>query len=385
MAGTKIDGMVAPGFEAARDAFAANFSREGAYQELGASFAAYHRGRLVVDLWGGFKDRAKSKPWTADTLANVWSTTKAITATAVALSVERGLIRYEDSVASVWPEFADAGKESITVAHVISHQAGLPGFAAPTTVDDQLDWEGCCAKLARQAPTWPPGTASSYHAMTYGWLAGEVVRRISGRSLGAFVHEHIARRIDGSLFIGLPESEEPRVAEMVAPEAMTDPASLPLPPPARMAVANPQQDPLAPNRRAWRKAEIPAANGHCDARSLARLFASFVNGGKNEAVRLLSPETIAQMTAPAAPSGRADMFLRFVDCWAMGFLLNTPGVYGPNKRAFGHSGWGGSFACADPDQEIAIGYVCNRMGPELVGDPRTQGLCHAVIGCAMHK
>jgi len=378
----KIEGTVAPGFEAARAAFAENFARAGDYEELGASFAAYHRGRLVVDLWGGFRDKAKTTGFTRDTLVNVWSTTKAITATAVALCVERGLVRYEDKVAAVWPEFAEAGKAEITLAHVMSHQAGLPGFVEPTRVEDQLDWDSCCEKLARQKPAWPPGTASSYHAMTYGWLAGEVVRRVSGRSVGQFVADHLARRIEGSLFIGLPESEETRVAEMVAPASMIDPASLPLPPEARMAVSNPSQDPHFPNRRDWRAAEIPAANGHADALSLARLFSSFVSAGKSETPKLLAPETIARMTMPAAPPGRKDMLLQFVDCWAMGFLINTPGVYGPNKRAFGHSGWGGSFACADPDREIAIGYVCNRMGRDLVGDPRTQGLCHAVTGAA---
>ena len=377
-----IEGTVAPGFEPAREAFAANFARQGDYEELGASFAAYHRGKRVVDLWGGFQDRAKTKSFTPNTLVNVWSTTKAITATAIALTVERGLIRYEDKVASVWPEFAENGKAEVTVAEIMSHQAGLPGFAEPTTVDDQLDWNGSTAKLARQTPIWPPGTQSSYHAMTYGWLAGEVVRRVSGKSVGAFVQEHIARRLEASLFIGLPQEEEHRVAETVAPENMIDPASLPLPPAARMAVTNPSQDPHAPNRRTWRAAEIPAANGHADARSLARLFASFVSGGRSETPRLVADDTVRRMTTLAAPPGRRDMFLQFTDCWAMGFLLNTPGVYGPNPRAFGHSGWGGSFACADPDHEVAIGYVCNRMGRELIGDPRTKGLCDAVVGCA---
>src|SRR5579871_7043003 len=195
----KIEGTVAPGFEAARAAFAENFARAGDYEELGASFAAYHRGRLVVDLWGGFRDKAKTTGFTRDTLVNVWSTTKAITATAVALCVERGLVRYEDKVAAVWPEFAEAGKAEITLAHVMSHQAGLPGFVEPTRVEDQLDWDSCCEKLARQKPAWPPGTASSYHAMTSGWLAGEVVRRVSGRRFGEYVHDHIAKRLDASL------------------------------------------------------------------------------------------------------------------------------------------------------------------------------------------
>jgi len=156
-----VEGFVAPGFERARETFAENFAREGDYQEVGASLAAFHRGRCVVDLWGGFADAARKRKWTHETLINVWSSTKGITAAAVALCVERGLVRYGDKVASVWPEFAEAGKGEITLAQVMSHQAGLPGFVEPTTVEDQWDWDGCCAKLARQAPAWSPGTASS--------------------------------------------------------------------------------------------------------------------------------------------------------------------------------------------------------------------------------
>jgi CubicO group peptidase (beta-lactamase class C family) len=380
-----VEGTVAPEYEAVRDAFAANFAIEGDYRELGASLAAFHRGRCVVDLWGGFRDGARTRAWTRDTLVNVWSSTKAVTAAAVGLCVERGLVRYDDKIVSVWPEFAAAGKERVTLAHVMSHQAGLPGFAEPTTIEDQFDWDGCCGKLARQAPAWSPGSETSYHAMTYGWLAGEVVRRVSGRSIGEFVREHIARRLDASIFIGLPESEEPRVAETMAPKNMTDPASLPLPQAARMAITNPGQDPRAPNQRKWRKAEIPAANGHTDARSLALFYASLVNGGKAEAPRLLPRELIKEMTTPAAPKGRKDMFLGFVDSWGLGLALNTPGIYGPNPGAFGHSGWGGSFGCADPEAEIAIGYVPNQMGSELVGDPRTLGLCNAVLGAAARR
>jgi CubicO group peptidase (beta-lactamase class C family) len=377
-----IEGFVAPGFEAAREAFAANFAREGDYQEVGASFSAFHRGHCVVDLWGGLADPARAIRWTRGTLANVWSSTKGIVAVAVALCVERGLIRYEDRIANVWPEFAAGGKDDITLAHVMSHQAGLPGFAEPTTVDDQLDWNGCCEKLARQSPQWPAGGATSYHAMTYGWLAGEVVRRIAGTSIGHFIRDHIARPLDASLHVGLPDTFESHVARMVAPKRLVDTSNLPIPASARMALENPQQDPLAPNRRPWRAAEIPAANGQANAMALARLYASLLGASQKDVPSLLPKETVALMTRPVAPSGRQDMFLGFVDSWGLGLAINTPGIYGPNRRAFGHSGWGGSFGCADPDAEVSIGYVCNQMGPELVGDPRTQGLCNAVIGCA---
>jgi CubicO group peptidase (beta-lactamase class C family) len=376
---TRIEGTVAPGFERAREAFAANFAREGDYQEIGAAFAAFRRGVCVVDLWGGFRNKARTKPWTRDTLINVWSATKGVTATAVALCVERGLVRYGDRVASVWPEFASAGKAEVTLAQVLSHQAGLPGFAEPTSIDDMFDWDTCCAKLARQAPAWPPGTATSYHAMTYGWLAGEVVRRVTGKSVGRFVQEEIAKPLDADVFIGLPESLEPRVAEIAGPKRVPDMAGLPIPDAAKMALVNPEQDPEAPNRRAWRKAEIPAASGQASAMGLARLYAALANAGTLDGTRLLKRETITAMTTPATQGGRQDMFLGFADSWGMGMAINRPGIYGPNARAFGHSGWGGSFGCADPDSGISVGYVCNQMGPELVGDPRTAGLCLSVM------
>jgi CubicO group peptidase (beta-lactamase class C family) len=378
----KVQGETAPGFEAVREAFAANFERAGDYQELGAALAVYHRGVLVADLWGGWADQARTRPWQRDSLINVWSATKGAMAVAVARLVDQGRLSYEDRVADHWPEFAQGGKAEITVGQAMSHQAGLPGFAEPTGLDDQLDWEGCVGRLERQAPAWPPGEASSYHAMTFGWLAGELVRRVTGRSPGAFLAEEIAGPLGADLHIGLPDALEDRVAEIVGPANPPDPALLAaLPPAALMALVNPTQDPESPNRRAWRAAQVPAANGHASAMGLARLYAALVFDGL-DGVRPLSPQARQRMLRPAAPSGRVDQFLGFTDCWSMGMCLNTPGVYGANPRAYGHSGWGGSFGCADPDAGIAIGYVCNRMGPELVGDPRTAGLCEAILEAA---
>lgn len=378
-----IRGYVAPGFERARDAFAANFTRGGGYREVGAALAAFHKGRCVVDLWGGYADRARTKPWQKNTLVNVWSATKGIVAIAAAMLVERGAIRYEDTVASVWPEFAAKGKSGVTLAHVLSHQAGLPGFTEPTSIEDQYDWASCCTKLARQMPAWGPGTATSYHAMTYGWLAGEVVRRVTGRTIGEFVRTEIACPLDADLHIGLLQSEDARAAETIGPKHAAEVP--PLPDAATMALTNPQQNPEAANTRAWRAAEIPAANGQASAMGLARLYAALAGGGALDGTRLLSPEAVARMTAPVTETGRTDMFLGFVDAWGLGMALNRPGIYGANPRAFGHSGWGGSFGCADPDAGVAIGYVCNRMGPELVGDPRTAGLCEAVIASAARR
>ena len=375
-----IHGFVAPGFERARDAFAVNFEREGDYQETGAALAAYRGGELVVDLWGGWADAARTRPWARDTLINVWSSTKGVTAAALAVLVDRGLIAYEDEVAKVWPEFAQAGKARVTLAQLLSHQAGLPGFAEPTSIADQLDFAGCVGKLERQTPVWEPGKATSYHAMTYGWLAGEVIRRVSGKSPGAFIAEAVAGPLGADIHVGLPASEEVRVAEILAPKRQA--GSPPLSAAAMMAVTNPAQSPTAPNDRAWRAAEIPAANGQASAFGLAMLYAALVGGGALNGTRILSADGVRRMTVPATSDGRVDQLLGFTDVWAMGVALNRPGIYGPNRNAFGHSGWGGSFGWADPDAGVAIGYVCNQMGPDLVGDPRTADLCDAILEAA---
>ena len=379
---TLIEGEVAAGFEPVREAFVANFRRPGDFGEVGAALAVYQHGRCVVDLWGGQADRARTRPWTRDSLVNVWSATKAAPAVAVARLVDQGLIAYADPVASVWPEYAQAGKAATTIGQVMSHQAGLPGFAEPTRLEDLYDWAGCIAKLERQAPAWAPGTATSYHAMTFGFLAGEIVRRVAGMSVGTFIAEEIAGPLGADIYVGLPEALEPRVAETLGPRRPPTPSGSQPSDLAMSALRNPATGPLVPNRRDWRAAELPAANGQASAQGLARLYAALAGGGALDGVRILSPETLAQLTAPAAPHGRRDQFLGFTDCWAMGLMLNTPRLYGPNPNSFGHSGWGGSFGCADPETGLSIGYVCNQMGPDLTNDPRAASLCAAAAACA---
>ncbi|MGO9934165.1 MAG: serine hydrolase domain-containing protein [Steroidobacteraceae bacterium] len=376
-----LSGSVARGFEAARAAFEENFRAEGDCQEVGAAFAVLHRGRPVVDLWGGYADRARTRAWTSGTLVNVWSATKALVAVAMAQQVDRGRLRYEDPVASVWPEFAEAGKAKATIGQVMSHQVGLPGFAEPTTVQDLCDWSLCCDRLARQATAWPPGTATSYHALTFGWLAGEAIARAAMQPIARIARNEITGPLAADLYIGLPAEAALQRAEIIGPKRSIDISGMPLPAAARMALVNPVLDPELPNATSWQRAAIPAANGHSSAMGLARLYAMLGNGGELDGARILSAEAVARMTAPATASQRQDWLLGFADCWALGVALNTPGIYGPNPRAFGHSGWGGSFGCADPASGIAIGYVCNQMGPDLVGDPRTLRLCESVYSC----
>jgi CubicO group peptidase (beta-lactamase class C family) len=378
----QIQGEVEARFEPVREAFAANFHRPGDFGEVGAAIAIYYRGRCVADLWGGFADKARSRPWTRETLVNVWSATKGATATAVAKLVDQGEIAYDDPVARVWPELAQSGKAAITIGQVMSHQAGLPGFVEPMRLEDLYDWAGCVARLERQTPAWLPGSQTSYHATTFGFLAGEIIRRASGLSAGGYLAREIAEPLGADIFIGLSEALEPRVADTLGPKRPPTPPTFEQSEVARSALRNPITGPMAPNRRAWRAAELPAANGQASAQGLARLYAALAGAGELDGIQLLSPETLTQMTAPAAPAGRRDQLLGFVDCWAMGVMLNSPRLYGPNPRSFGHSGWGGSFGCADPQRQLAIGYVCNQMGPDLTDDPRAASLCAAAASCA---
>ena len=374
---TPVHGTVASGLESVREAFAANFARTGDYAEVGAALCVYRRGEKVIDLWGGSANAERTRPWTADTLINVWSTTKTAAAVAVARCVDRGLIAYDQPVAEVWPAFAAAGKGGITIAEVMSHQAGLPGFVETTTLDDFYDWDRVTARLAAQAPVFEPGTLNSYHAATYGFLAGEIVRRASDKTLGTLLRDEVTGPLGADLLVGLPPSEEDRVAQLLPAD---HPVEVPLetrPLPVRLGLSNPEQDPARVNTRAWRAAELPALNGQASARGVARLCAALAEGGTLDGVHVLSSSTLAAMTAIVAD--REDLLLGFNPQWGMGVAHNLIGIYGPNPRTFGHSGWGGSFGCADPDARVAIGYVLNHMGPELVGDPRGKGLADAVF------
>ncbi|HEY3798125.1 MAG TPA: serine hydrolase domain-containing protein [Caulobacteraceae bacterium] len=376
---TVIGGVAAPGFERVRDAFAANFERDDAYRDVGASLAIYRGETLIVDLWGGWRDAEATIPWTPDTLVNVWSTTKGVTAIALARLVDRGRLDYEAPVARYWPEFAQCGKAEITVSQLLSHQAGLPGFAEPTPLEDFYDWGTVTRRLAAQAPMWAPGTKNSYHAMTFGFLAGELIRRASGLSIGQFVAREVAGPLGCDVFIGLPWSEEARVSPLIAPR-IAQPFDLEgMAPEAVAALTNPLMAPTLCNERAWRAAEIPAGNGQASARGLARLYAATANGGSLDGVRLMGPETVEAMIE--VQTERVDVLLGVAPQWGRGVTRNGVGVFGPEPGVFGHAGWGGSFGCGDREANVAIGYVLNQMGDRVVGDPRSTGLCEAVYAC----
>jgi CubicO group peptidase (beta-lactamase class C family) len=388
---TEIHGEVAAGFEPVRDAFAKNFD---SHEEVGAAFALYVKGTKVVDIWGGVADEATGRPWVEDTLQLVFSTTKGVTAICASLLAQRGELDLDAPVADYWPEFKAAGKENVPVRWLLGHRVGLPALHDTITPHEVLDWDTITSRLAAEEPWWEPGTIHGYHAMTYGWLVGEVIRRVSGKNIGRFVADELAAPLGLETYIGLPESKEPRVAPLVemslqgdapAPEVLDA-----MPPEMRAAVdafTNPNSltqkalrvsDPaLEWNSRAVHAAEIPAANGISDARSLAKLYAACI--GEVDGVRILNPDTVADATKEV--SNGPDKVLFAPTRFGSGFFLQSmfSPLYGPNS--FGHAGAGGSLAMADPDAGIGYAYVMNKMQANLSGDPRTLGLTAAVKEC----
>ena len=375
-----VSGTTDPAFALVAEVFRENFRPEAASPEIGAAFAVYADGRCVADLWGGLKDPATQAPWTPDTLVNVWSTTKGVTAIAVAQLVAARKLDYDAPVARYWPEFAAEGKDAITVGQVLSHQSGLNGFVVPTTLEDFGDWALVTGRLAAQAPFWPPGEKNSYHAMTYGFLAGEIARRASGLMPRDLIAAAITGPLDADFQIGAAQVDWERVAPLTPPAP--PPAGAPavaFDPLAVAAVVNPQLRGDDAHRADWRSAQIPAGNGHATARALARIYGALANGGGLDGVSLLSPAGIDAMTA--VRTDRDDLLLG-AGAWAAGMMINRGGLFGPSPRAYGHCGWGGSYGYADPDLQVAAGYTPNRMNAGVLQDPRGMALAAAVAECA---
>jgi CubicO group peptidase (beta-lactamase class C family) len=347
-------------------------------EELGARLTVAIEGEVALDLYGGFADRARTQAFDAATLTPVFSTTKAIAALLIARLVDQGRLSYDATVASVWPEFAAAGKGQITIGQTMSHQAGLSGF--PDEMDPALwfDWDAICAKLAAMAPLWPPGTASGYHPVTFGYLAGEIFRRVDGRDMGRALREDIAEPFGLDLWIGLPESEFGRVAQSERPTRFADFGKLDAV--KRAAFLTKWAAPGGRGGDDWRRAMIPSVNGHVTALALARLMSALACDGRLDGRSLLSPAAVAEATRERIFG--LDRVLPFELAWGAGFMRNAPVyIYGPGEQSFGHSGWGGSCAFADPERRLAAAYVMNRQSPALIGDPRAVRLIEAVYEC----
>jgi len=377
-----LEGHCDPRFTAVREAFAENFRARG---ELGAAVTVTLDGETVVDLWGGWADAARTRPWERETLVNVWSTSKGPTALCAHILADRGLLDFDAPVASYWPEFAAGGKESVLVRHLLSHRAGLAGLREPHTPAQLYDWELTVKRLAEQEPWWEPGSRSGYHALTYGFLVGEVVRRVSGLLPGAFLEREVTGPLGIDFTIGLPEKEAGRAAELVHPPASetSEQAAIfaQLAPVALAALTNPPVGAAEANTPEWQAAEIPAANGHATARAVAALYGVFAGRGTYGGRQVLSPEAAERVRE--GQGGCRDLVLgagfEHETEVGLGLWLSGPnGSYGPNPRAFGHDGFGGSCGLADPEAGVSLGYVMNRMGPHIADDPRKMALIDAM-------
>jgi CubicO group peptidase (beta-lactamase class C family) len=387
-----VQGLCDPRFTTVHEVFAENFARR---DEVGAAVCVYAAGKPVVDLWGGYADTARTRPWERNTIANVASTTKGMVAICAHRLVEQGLLDLDAPVARYWPEFAQAGKAQIPVRWLLSHRAGLPAVRQEMPLEALYDWPAFPTALAATEPWWEPGTRHGYHAITFGYLVGEVIRRISGKSVGRFLSAEVTGPLDADFFIGVPSSEDHRAAEII-PE--------PPPPPgvsslfdlirrnptsmAGRAFLNPPRDAAIRGSRAWRAAEIPASNGHTTARALARIYGTLAHGGTLDGVHLLHPATID--AAIVEQSCGLDAILSFATRFGLGFMLTqsqSPGEprpgfapFGPHARAFGHPGQGGSIGFADLDGQIGFGYVMNQYqtGTPQNPDRRWPALVEAV-------
>jgi CubicO group peptidase (beta-lactamase class C family) len=343
-------------------------------EEVGAAIAIDIGGETVVDIWGGHADAAKTKPWAADTIVNVWSSTKTVTALAGLMVIDRGLIEPGTKVAEVWPEFAANGKQDIEFRHFLSHSSGVSGWDQPVVPEDIFDWDKSTAMLAAQAPWWEPGTASGYQALDHGHLIGEVLRRLTGKTLKQFVVEEIAGPLGADFQIGAAATDSARVADVILP---ADPMEG-IPPfdqwteQMTKTFSGPAPDPAIANTAGWRGADIGAANGHTNARALARILSSISLGGSVDGVQLLRPETIekifeVQVEGPDLVLAQAPIR------WGLGFGLPQLETfpYVPDEKICFWGGWGGSWETMNPDRRMTAAYVMNKMGPGLAGSERT--------------
>jgi len=372
----KIKGFCDEQFTSVKEAFKLNFA-EGL--EVGASFAATLNGKFIINIWGGHADAAQTLPWEENTIVNVYSTTKVMTAICTLMLVDRGLLDLDAPVAKYWPEFAQNGKEKLPVRFLLSHTSGLSGWEKKITVEDLYDWDKVANLLAAQKPWWEPGTKSGYHSSTFGNLLGELVRRITGKTIGTFFKEEVAEPLKADFHIGLPEEFDYRVGELIPPPPMNinqnskiDPNSI-----AFKTGLNPLMNPEETKTRAWRAAELPADNGHCNARALARITSAIACGGEVDGVRLMSMDTIEK--ALEEQSYGTDLVLMVPIRFGLGFgLQNKERPIGPNQNVLYWGGWGGSVSIMDLDAKLSIAYVMNKMVTTTIGDPRSTRLIEAL-------
>ena len=385
------EGFVADGWSEVAEAFAHNIDNR---EDIGAGVSVFHKGKCVVDIAGGYFDKEATKPYTLDTLQLVFSTTKGVVATAVAMCVERGLLSYEEPVSLFWPEFAAHGKEHVTVAQLLSHQAGLYTVQGELSFEELLDWNTMVARLADTPPLFPVGSTHGYHAVTFGWLAGELVRRVDGRNIGRFIAEEISNPLGGEIYVGLPEHHEPRVSPINVgwPRSATDAPSTPAAPvqlpnkylASALTVNGALNVKGGFNRQDLHAAEVPGANGIANARSLAAMYSATFTETQtpNGVIRLLNDDTRDKMTVQQTKDGEVDLCLQTQRTFAMGFVTPSEKLAFDAPGSYGHAGAGGSVSFADPVREMSFSYIMNRMKDSMFTDPRAVRLIEAASRCA---
>lgn len=369
-----IHGQLASGAEPMLEAFLENFASG---EEMGASVCVWRHGERIADLWGGFADAAASRPWGEHTLVNGMSSTKPVAATCFHLLVDRGLADYDDPIDRYWPEFAQNGKAGVPIRYILDHRLGLPLIPRAMWPDKLFDWNAMCAALAAEAPLWKPGSNAGYHVRTFGYLIGEVVRRIDGRTLGRFFRDEIAKPFGIDYYIGLPASEFGRCAEFI-PETRGTIYDAAIDQDSYLARASPAIAPAVFNSPQWRQAELPASNGHGNARSLGRFYAILANGGEIDGKRLLSRKTLERATAVQHSIHELVMDRTYHQ--GLGFLRSSPPIVpmGPHATSFGHQGAGGALGFADPLNGIGFGYLMNKMHARRENGPRAGRLIDAL-------
>lgn len=369
-----IQGNGASRFDGLVDILAAHLDNG---DDLGASLSMTIEGETVLDVWGGWSDEERTVPWGEHTITNVWSTTKTMTSLAALVCAERGLIDLDAPVATYWPEFAANGKDGVLVRHLMSHTSGVSAWAQPVEVDDIFDWEKSTSMLAAQAPWWEPGTTSGYHALNQGHLVGEVIRRVTGRSLKDFFAAEIAAPLGADFSIGARPEDDARISPVIPPPplpidfAALDPDSVMI-----KTFTGPAPDASIANTEAWRRADIGAANGHGNARSVARAQAVVANGGTLDGVSLLSPATIERIFEEQ--SNGVDLVLGMPVRFGIGYALPEPSFpFVPEGRICWWGGWGGSVIVVDVDRRMTLAYMMNKMASGLVGNPTSFDLVTA--------
>ena len=363
-------------FDGLRAALARNLESG---EELGASLVLDIDGEIVVDLWGGFADEARTVPWSEQTITNVWSSTKTVTSLAALMLVDRGELDVDAPVARYWPEFAAQGKQDVLVRHVMSHASGVSGLDQPAVVEDLYDWPAATSRMAAQAPWWPPGSASGYHALNYGHLVGEVVRRVSGKTLKQFVAEEIAGLLGADFQIGAAEADWGRISDVVPPPPLPfDFAALDPDSPTVKTLTGPFVLAETANTPGWRRADLGAVNGHGNARSVARIMSVVTRGGEVDGVRLLGQDTI-DLIFREQQNG-IDVVLGLALRFGIGYGLPQLDIlpWLPVERICYWGGWGGSMIVIDVGRRMTISYMMNKMGPGIIGSDRSEQYVRAV-------